>query len=312
MHSIECARSIDLRSQERGLYRQSDEPVTTCWRYAFNMSRSITLFSFGYWGWGNATRQLVRAVDAVEESRGYEPPLFVDIRIRREGRAKGFVGEAFARTVGEDRYEWMRGLGNQSVVDHTSGIRIADPAQALDLLDRAIEASGRRQRVLYFCSCPYPINDFGPCHRTVVAELVLDAAKRQGRAAEVIEWPGDEPRSHDLRVSPEVGRRLASGLLGAPGLKNIPLGEKLPAPEWLGLAWGSPVRVDTGSDPLVVLSGPAHYASERWRLPVIQVFEGTDAESSAIQRASRHFRRERGYDPMKTPAMGVNGHGGRP
>jgi hypothetical protein len=36
------------------------------------MSRQ-TLFSWGYWGWGNATEQLVEAVDAVETSRGYQP-----------------------------------------------------------------------------------------------------------------------------------------------------------------------------------------------------------------------------------------------
>jgi hypothetical protein len=39
----------------------------------------ITLFSWGYWGWGNVTRQFVEAVDAAEASRGFAPPLFVDV-----------------------------------------------------------------------------------------------------------------------------------------------------------------------------------------------------------------------------------------
>jgi len=43
----------------------------------------LTLFSFGYYGWGNHTRDLVEAVDTVEASRGFAPPTFVDIRIRR-------------------------------------------------------------------------------------------------------------------------------------------------------------------------------------------------------------------------------------
>ena len=30
------------------------------------MDNLITVFSFGYWGWGNATDTLIRAVDAVE------------------------------------------------------------------------------------------------------------------------------------------------------------------------------------------------------------------------------------------------------
>jgi hypothetical protein len=48
---------------------------------------TTTLFTWGYYGWGNATPQLVEAVDAVEHSRGFAPPLFVDIRIRRSVRA---------------------------------------------------------------------------------------------------------------------------------------------------------------------------------------------------------------------------------
>jgi hypothetical protein len=46
------------------------------------MSRTA-IFTWGYHGWGNHTPQLVETVDAVERKRGFEPPLFVDIRIRR-------------------------------------------------------------------------------------------------------------------------------------------------------------------------------------------------------------------------------------
>jgi len=35
---------------------------------------SMPVFTFGYRGWGNHTPQLVEAVDAVETSRGFEPP----------------------------------------------------------------------------------------------------------------------------------------------------------------------------------------------------------------------------------------------
>ena len=50
------------------------------------------IFTFGYYGWGNHTPQLIEAVDVVKRSRGFEPPLFVDIRVRRTVRAKGFQG----------------------------------------------------------------------------------------------------------------------------------------------------------------------------------------------------------------------------
>jgi hypothetical protein len=70
-----------------------------------------SIFSFGYYGWGNHTPELVEAVDAVEADRGFEPPLFVDIRIRRSVRAVGFTGPAFERLLGPGRHRWMRSLG---------------------------------------------------------------------------------------------------------------------------------------------------------------------------------------------------------
>jgi hypothetical protein len=38
----------------------------------------LTLFTWGYWGWGNATHELIRAVDATERQRGFKPPIFFD------------------------------------------------------------------------------------------------------------------------------------------------------------------------------------------------------------------------------------------
>ena len=42
-------------------------------RRAMNRNKMITIFSWGYWGWGSTTRQLVQAVDATEAARGYGP-----------------------------------------------------------------------------------------------------------------------------------------------------------------------------------------------------------------------------------------------
>jgi hypothetical protein len=49
----------------------------------------ITLFSSRVLGMGNATEQLVQVVDEAEAKDGRQPPTFVDIRLRRQGRAKG-------------------------------------------------------------------------------------------------------------------------------------------------------------------------------------------------------------------------------
>src|SRR6266849_159936 len=99
----------------------------------------ITLFTWGYWGWGTTTDRLVEAAGAVERARGFEPPLFVDIRIQRSVRAAGFKGGAFPRTVGRERYVWMRSLGNAAVLERVPGIRINDPAAADTLLDLALD-----------------------------------------------------------------------------------------------------------------------------------------------------------------------------
>src|SRR4051812_10948490 len=141
-----------------------------------------TIFSFGYYGWGNHTPQLVEAVDAVERSRGFEPPLFVDIRIRRSVRAAGFTGPAFEKLLGQDRHRWMKSLGNKFIETRTGpNIQIADPTAADELLDLAVESAKRQQRILFFCSCQWPRCDGKiHCHRATVAELVLKAARKRG------------------------------------------------------------------------------------------------------------------------------------
>src|ERR1043165_4587341 len=143
-----------------------------------------TIFTWGYYGWGNATPQLGQALEAVEKRRGFDPPLFVDIRIRRTVRAKGFQGNAFEKLLGQDRHRWMKSLGNKFIQTRTGpNIQIADPAAAEELLDLAVEMGQRKQRLLFFCSCQWPRCDGEiACHRTTVAGLVLEAAKRRGVA----------------------------------------------------------------------------------------------------------------------------------
>jgi len=103
---------------------------------------TATLFTWGYYGWGNHTPNLVEAVDAVETSRGFQPPIFVDIRIRRSVRAAGFTGPAFERLLGQDRHRWMKSLGNKFIETKTGpNIQIADPTAADEPLDLAIESA---------------------------------------------------------------------------------------------------------------------------------------------------------------------------
>src|SRR5579862_7440579 len=105
------------------------------------------IFSWGYWGWGTTAADFLRAADAVEASRGYAPPLFVDIRIGRDVRAIGFRAMAFEALVTPERYRWMPSLGNRLASDQHGRVEITDPSKAGELLDVALECERRGQRV---------------------------------------------------------------------------------------------------------------------------------------------------------------------
>jgi hypothetical protein len=224
-----------------------------------------TIFTWGYYGWGNATPQLVEAVDAVEKSRGFEPPLFVDIRIRRTVRAKGFQGNAFEKLLGPSRNRWMKSLGNKFIQTRTGpNIQIADPSAADELLALALEAAGHKRRLLFFCSCQWPRCDGEvACHRTTVAGLVLEAAKRRGVVVQVVEWPGGEPMQIDLDVTPQVFAAVRKGRM------TVPLGKQPNLAEVAGLPWCSIATLHSNGHKLHRVIGPAIRQPDQWVLPVL-------------------------------------------
>ncbi len=267
------------------------------------MATPLTLFAFGYWGWGTATDKLVAAVDAVEASRGFKPPIFVDIRYRNRTRAPGFSGHTFRDLIGAERFRYMQKLGNRAIVDDSIyPIVIDDPTAAKDLLDDAIRASGDRRRVIFFCACKHPIepdNGFR-CHRTTVAKLILKEAKKRGIEVEVVEWPGGKPRGLDVRVDRTVFRQLEARLRGSGSTQNIPLGRTLPGPEVLSLPYGSIVIARNGRDVLAVMSGPATFASTKWQLPALEVFAHSDERLADLVAKGLRRQKAWGRTPQKT------------
>lgn len=239
----------------------------------------ITAFTWGYSGWGNHTRQLVEAVDAVEGSRGFEPPMFVDIRIRRTVRAVGFNGPAFERLLGEQRYRWMKSLGNTSIVTGRGHHEIADPKAAEQLLDLAIQSAEQERRVIFFCACPWPRTE-RPCHRSTVARLVLKAAKQRGIRVEIVEWPGGEPKQISLAVTPRDLAAVRKGRVTIPlasrsiwpssrGYLHAPSRRSAPAPSSCIGSWGQ--RSGRGTDgpcrfSFVPMTRPSARPSARSRL----------------------------------------------
>lgn len=227
----------------------------------------MTIFTWGYYGWGNHTPQLVKAVDAVKTDQGFEPPIFVDIRIRRAVRAAGFTGPAFERLLGQDRYRWMKSLGNKFIESRTGpNIQIADPSASDALLDLAIESAQRKQRLLFFCSCQWPrCNGKIACHRSTVAGLVLKAARKRGVAVEVVEWPGREPKHIVLNVKPKVFAAVRQGRT------TVPLDTQLELAEVAGLPWCSIATLCSDGEKTHRVVGPAAAKKDGWALPILSI-----------------------------------------
>lgn len=244
-----------------------------------------TLFSFGYHGWGNHTADLVRAADAVEAARGFEPPLFADTRVRRSVRAAGFTGNAFGKLLG-DRHVWMPRLGNKHVLSRTGPfIQIADPDAADDLLGLALSQPERR--VIFFCACKWPRCDGEvACHRAEVGRLVLAAARRRGLVLDVVEWPGGRPRRIELDVPATILRALRAGRT------TVPLPTDVDLATVAGLAWGSVAELRSGGEGCVRLAGPAVKQPGGWALPILGD-PGSDPEGRAAL-----FRRDHGLEPL--------------
>ncbi len=254
--------------------------------------RPVTIFTWGYYGWGNATRQLVEVVDALERERGFQPPVFVDIRIRRTVRAEGFKGNAFEKLLGSDRHRWMKSLGNKFVETKTGPqIQIADPAAAQELLDLAVSLADEGQRLLFFCSCLLPRHEGKTaCHRDTVAGLVLAAAKKAGVQVEVIEWPGGVPEHAEIDVPPATFKALERGRV------TVPLDDKPASAKHRCLPWGSIVMVRAGEQEMRVVTGPASWQHGQWLLPVFWFFFDPDTGLSEIEREAMRLRQSWGLE----------------
>jgi hypothetical protein len=252
------------------------------------MPARLNMFTFGYWGWGSATRELVRSLDAVERRRGFRSPIFVDVRIHRGVRATGFRDDAFEQLLGRARYRWMRGLGNLAVVGRSGGrrVKIKSPAAATELLEFAREAARQHRRVIFFCGCPYP----GFCHRHAVSQLLLRYARARGINLRISEWPGGKPTAPATQVPLEETSDAQS--------VRLPLRSVTELARVASLAYGTLVRVRNEKSEQVVPIGPARYAKKGWYLPVLRNEDGSSVRGTP--RAVEAWRKRYGYLPIES------------
>jgi hypothetical protein len=256
-----------------------------------------TLFTWGYWGWGAVPERAVEAFDAVERARGFAPPLFVDIRMSRSSRARGFTGRAFANAVGQHRYEWMRGLGNRAYRDAHGAIEIAEPRAAGELFELAQRAAQAQRRVIFFCACKHP-REAGrtSCHRDAVTDLVLDHARDCGEDATVVEWPGGTAITFELSVSERCLRNALRGRATLPVDGEFAHGPDLAYFAGLPHCSIAELRVHQASErPVRALVGPAVY-QKKWVLPIERRPVREDDEAAPLFEVSSELRRLRGLD----------------
>lgn len=255
-----------------------------------------TLFSWGFWGWGNATEQLVKATNIAERMQRFEEPIFVDIRFRRQGRAKGFVGDAFRDLVGRSRYHYIKDLGNQEIATGGRGVRIKNPAAVSELLELALTAADENRRAVFYCVCEFPrCKGKLACHRLTVTKLLLAHAKKLGHEVCVVEWPGGRPHETQLKIDSKLFSRVTRG-----GRKSIPFASGR-LKEFAGLPWASLLEIGCeGLAKADVLVGPARFATSKikpgfWYLPVIESPKPGATKETLLRQAVR-WRTEHGLD----------------
>ena len=253
---------------------------------------TTTIFSWGYYGWGNHTPKLIAAVDAVEKSRGFEPPMFVDIRIRRSVRASGFNGTNFENLLGKCRHRWMKSLGNKRIISREGpAIQISKPAAAKELLDLAQSAAIENRRLIYFCGCPWPSwNGEIACHRAVVSKLLLETARKEGVKIQVIEWPGGEPKHVNLDLDSALFSAISKGR------RTIPLLDHQATPEMLGLPNCSIATLNCVAQSFHRIVGPAIRHKNQWYLPIIQTCSKQNGSISAYKTRAAKMRVKAGLN----------------
>jgi len=260
---------------------------------------TITLFSWGYWGWGNATARLVEAFDKTEKSREFRPLLFVDARLRRQGRPKGFVGNAFRDLVGPSHYRWIQDLGNLAIATGSGGVQVKNPAAVAELVDLALHAADERRRVIFYCACEYPAFDGAlACHRRTIADLLVAHAKEIGRSVSVVEWPGDAPT--ETRIS--VDKKMFSAIMR--GRMSVPFAnDRLST--FAALPWASllTVECEDGRTGIVAVE-PARFSASNnrtgfWYLPLIEPADPS-ATKEALLRRGVNWREAHGVNECRT------------
>lgn len=183
----------------------------------------------------------------------------------------------------------MPELGNRAVIENTGeNVTIADPAAAGSLLNRAISERSRSRRIVFFCACPYQVEDGHPvCHRYEVGSLLLKQSQERNQPIVVTEWPGTEPQIITLTISSDVLKTLRRGM------KSIPLPRDFTLDRIASITWGSVVHCSSDGEPYNARVGRAKWRPNGWYLPVIHLLPKNDSVASPPEMRAWGFLERR-------------------
>ncbi len=239
----------------------------------------------------------MQATDAVEKSRGFAPPLFIDVRLRRKVRAAGFKDNAFAEVVGKGRYVWLPAMGNKNIDDESATrAMFAEPTKVSELLELVLDAHEQGRRVIFFCACEQPF-DSAACHRMIVGDLLLKAAAVHRHDLTIQEWPGGDPVELEVQTSPELLKKLRGAAV------SLALPERLTLAPVCGLPWYSLVTAHCQDEQARFLSGPAVARKDGWALPITHMHpEATPLRLRAYGAKQRKTQRLETRSSTSLPA----------
>jgi hypothetical protein len=223
-----------------------------------------------------------------ERRKGFSPPIFFDIRLKRNVRAKGFLEDAFQRLLPRGRYRWFPRLGNANVATGERGKKIADSFSSRILLEEALGYAKKNRRIILFCACEFACD----CHRQLVAQLLLRDAERTGHRIKIAEWPGGAP----IRTEVRVERAIFEGICG--NILNVRLSDRSLPRDLIGLPWGSIVDVISGKESVPIISGPPKF-QKGWTLPIWEQ-HGENTSASELRRASRKWLKSNGIRTVQS------------
>lgn len=220
------------------------------------------MFAWGCEGWGSSTRELKRAFADVERFRGFGPPLLVDIRLKRQGRAPEFQQDKFERLIGKNKYRWLPALGNKNIGTKKKA-ELADTSVTEELLGMALARAYRKQRVIFFCSCGQPKSEGRECHRVLVRRKLLRLAAMRNVSLDIEEWPGSYPQRLTLPISDEQADKLSNSTKAPPIYLTL---RRRPNEEILGMSWASVVTFMSPSQTFSAIADPAIVHGGAWKI----------------------------------------------